>query len=317
MGLLHQPSMSDSAPFRERLPPLPDVPDAQRGRGDVYVRYEDVTQDGRLVSRAASYAIGAAVWRDVLERHPLTPVLVGQGILPILARLVVVVGGGPIGVRARVRAEGAFEIVEAIDEAGKSRFRADMWADLRAPRGRTFGSAPGDGEEIAIGAMWGEHVMTRPFAPPSERTVDRVPEGFGTPRRVAYVPPLRAIELPDGARWLDDAWVEDPTPLVLGLGHTDSNQHVNSLVYPQQLEEAALRLCHRKGLPTDRFVSRFEMAYRKPSFAGDVLRLRVRAYARSLGGVELVGVMGVFATEAEHRGELGKARVFGSVELSP
>jgi hypothetical protein len=67
--------MSDSALLRERLPAFPDVPDAQRGRGDVYVRYEDVTQDGRLAARAASHAIGAAVWRDVLERHPLTPVL--------------------------------------------------------------------------------------------------------------------------------------------------------------------------------------------------------------------------------------------------
>ncbi len=309
--------MSDSARFRERLPVFPDVPAEQRGRGDLSFRYEDVTQDGRLVARAASHAIGAAVWRDVLERHPLTPTLIGQGILPILARLVVVVGGGPIGVRAKVMAEGGFEIVEAVDDAGKSRFRADMYADVRGPRGRTFGTVPGDGEEIALGAMWGEHVMTRPFAPPAERTVDRLPEGFGSARRVDYVAPTRAVDLPEGARWLDDAWVDDATPLVFGLGHTDSNQHVNSLVYPQLLEEAALRRLHAKGLSTDRFVSRFEMAYRKPSFAGDVLHVRVRAYTRAVGGVELVGVMGVFATAAEHAGELGRARVFGSVELSP
>lgn len=309
--------MSDSAKFRERLPTFPDVPAEQHGRGELSVRYEDVTQDGRLIARAASHAIGAAVWRDVLERHPLTPTLIGQGILPILARLIVVVGGGPIGVRAKVKAEGAFEIVEAVDEAGKSRFRADMWADLSAPRGRTFGTAPGDGETIAIGAMWGEHVMTRPFAPPAERTVDRLPEGFGTARRVDYLPPTRAIELPEGARWIDAEWIDDPTPLVLGLGHTDSNQHVNSLVYPQLLEEAALRLLHAKQQPTARFLSRFEMAYRKPSFAGDVLRLRVRSYTRTVGGTELTGVVGVFATEAEHAGDLEKARVFGSVELSP
>jgi hypothetical protein len=310
--------MSDSALLRERLPAFPDVPDAQRGRGDVYVRYEDVTQDGRLAARAASHAIGAAVWRDVLERHPLTPVLVGQGILPILARLVVVVGGGPIGVRARLRAEGGFEIVEAVDEAGKSRFRADMWAELRAPRGRTFGSVPGEGEEIAIGAVWGEHVMTRPFAPPSERTVDRVPEGFGTPRRVAYVAPPRTVELPEGARWLEDAWVEDATPIVFGLGHTDSNQHVNSLVYPQELEAAALRRLVARGLPCDRFATRFEMAYRKPSFAGDRLVLSMRLYERTLSPARVVhGVAGVFATTEEHARGLERARVFGTLELEP
>jgi hypothetical protein len=160
---------------------------------------------------------------------------------------VVVVGGGPIAVRAKVMAEGGFEIVEAVDDAGKSRFRADMFADLRAPRGRTFGTVPGEGDEIAIGAMWGEHVMTRPFAPPAERTVDRIPEGFGTPRRVDYVAPARAIDLHADAQWVDDAWIDDTTPLVFGLGHTDSNQHVNSLVYPQLLEDAALRRLHAKA----------------------------------------------------------------------
>jgi hypothetical protein len=308
----------DFSRFHARLPAFPDAPHEQRGRGELQIRYEDVSQDGRLGARPTTHAIGAALWRDVLERHPLAPTLIGQGIVPILTRLVVATGGGPIGVRAHLHARGAFELVEAIDDAGKPRFRADLWADVTGTAGRTFGPAPEHhGQTIAIGAMWAEHVLTRPFGSPSERTVDRLPEGFGAGRTVRFTPPSEAIALPEGARWLDDAWVTDPAPIVFGLGHTDSNQHVNSLVYPALLEDAALRRLAALGIPTQLFVGRMEMAYRKPSFAGDVLALRVRVYTRPhpTDGEEIQGVVGIFGTPAEL--DTDRARAFGSVELEP
>jgi hypothetical protein len=308
----------DFSRFHARLPAFPDVPETQHGRGDLFFRYEDVTQDGRLGWRASSHGIGAALWRDVLDRHPLAPTLFAQGIVPILTRIVVAVGGGPIAIRSHVHARGGFELVEAVDAAGKSRFRADMWANIEGTASRTFGPSPENaGERVGLGAMWAEHVLTRPFAPPAERTVAGLPEGMEAARRVAFAPPSAAVGLPEGARWIDDAFVPDAAPLVLGLGHTDSNQHVNSLVYPQVLEDAALRRLHSLGLPIERFVGRMEMAYRKPSFAGDVLTVRVRTFVRSIAGRELHGVAGVFATEAEHAQGLERARAFGTVELEP
>lgn len=306
----------DFSRFHARLPAFPEAPHEQRGRGELQIRYEDVTQDGRLGVRPTTHAIGAALWRDVLERHPLAPTLIGQGIIPILTRLVVATGGGPIGVRAHLHARGAFDLVEALDDAGKPRFRADLWADVTGTAGRTFGPAPAHGgQPIAVGAMWAEHVLTRPFGAPSERTVERLPEGFAPSRSVRFVPPAEAAALPAGARWLDDGWTTDPAPIVFGLGHTDSNQHVNSLVYPLLLEDAALRRLHALGIPTQLFVGRMEMAYRKPSFAGDVIALRVRAYTRPhpVTGEEISGVAGIFGTPAELDGERGRA--FGSVEL--
>jgi len=53
------------------LPPEPHVPDAQRGQGSLTLRYEDVTQDGRMRLELLSHAIGAAVWRGALRRHPI------------------------------------------------------------------------------------------------------------------------------------------------------------------------------------------------------------------------------------------------------
>jgi len=308
----------DFSRFRARLPPFPDVPHEQHGRGELQIRYEDVTQDGRLGARPTTHAIGAALWRDVLDRHPLAPTLAHEGIVPILTRLVVATGGGPIGVRAHLHARGAFELVEAIDAGGKSRFRADLWADVSGTLSRTFGPPPSSaGQEIALASMWAEHVLTRPFGPPSARTVDRLPPGFSPSRTDRFLAPVETISLPDGARWLDEVWVTDPAPIVFGLGHTDSNQHVNSLVYPHLLEDAALRRLHALRLPTQRFVGLLEMAYRKPSFAGDVLALQMRTYIRAhpSGHGELHGVVGAFGTEVDLAGDLAKARVFGRVEL--
>ena len=63
----------------------------------------------------------------------------------------------------------------------------------------------------------------------------------------------------------------DPTPLPLGLAHTDANQHVNSLVYPRLFEEAVLRRLATLGKPTALLTRRAEVAFRKPAFAGEVL----------------------------------------------
>lgn len=311
-------SQSDASPFRAQLPPFPDAPPEHRGHGELRFRYEDIAQDGRLGARPTSHAIGAAVWRAVLDQHPITPALLSRGILPILTRLVVSVGGGPIGVRARVWADGGFELVESVDDSGKSRFRADMWAEVRGIRSRTFGPPGEPADEIALGAMWAEHVLTRPFAPAGERSVERLPEGLSASRHVSHVPAHRAVELPEGARWLDASWEMDATEIALGVGHTDSNQHVNSLVYPQLLEDAALRRLAARALPFDRFVTRFEMAYRKPSFAGDRLRLAARLYERTISGGRTVhGLAGVFASAEEHTRGLERARVFGTAELEP
>lgn len=304
----------DASKIHARLPAFPEVPAEQCGEGTLEVRYEDVSQDGRLGARPATHAIGAALWRGVLERHPMAPALLAEGIVPILARIVVVVGGGPIGVRAPLRARGAFDLVETQDASGKTRFRADLWANIAGVAARTFGPPPErEGTEIALGAVWAEHVLTRPFAPPETRTVERLPAGLQVSRRERHRAAHETVELPEGARWLDADWAEDPAPIVFGLGHTDSNQHVNSLVYPHLLEDAALRRIHALGMGTKLFVTRMEMAYRKPSFAGDVLSLRVRAYERA--GV--LGVVGAFAAPLDQEVGLERARAFGALEFEP
>jgi hypothetical protein len=150
---------------------------------------------------------------------------------------------------------------------------------------------------LTAGRVFAEHVFTRPFAPPGAHRVERL-ELPGLPE----VPPERwdmhawesLLELPPGAAWLDAATVEDAAPVVFGLHHTDSNRHVNSLVYPRLFQDAAARRLAAHGERLDRLPVRVEVAYRKPCFAGDAVRLRLRAFRAG----EHPGAAGTFAASA-------------------
>jgi hypothetical protein len=63
-----------------------------------------------------------------------------------------------------------------------------------------------------------------------------------------------------------------------GLDHTDSNQHVNSLVYPRLFAEAALRRLAELERPRRLLIRALDIAYRKPSFAGDRVRIHTRLF---------------------------------------
>ena len=287
-------------PMFRHLPVEPHVPPTQRGEGSLFLRYEDVTQDGRMRLEPLTHASDVSVWRSVLATHPLTQRLLSEGILPILARLSIESDAGPVDVRSVAQCVGAMEMIRCVGEDGRVRLRMDSWAEARAPRGRTHGPAPeGAGETIALGRVLAEHVLTRPFATsPEERSVTEIPGGWpeDVPRRDApYAPPRSVIELPEGAEPIDDAFSLDACPLTFGIGHTDSNQHVNSLVYPRLLEEAALRRFHTLGESTARFARFVDLGFRKPCFAGDRMRIMLRAYRL---GDEL-GVLAAFITTGE------------------
>jgi len=155
---------------------------------------------------------------------------------------------------------------------------------------------------VTVGQVFTEHVFTRPFGPPESRKVLRLPDVFGFP---GGVPPTRVAwrnaedlgRMPDDAAPLDAEPFLDPTGIVFGLGHTDSNQHVNSLVYPRLFEEAALRRFAALGCGSRLLARGAEIGFRKPFFAGDHARIALRAYRRG----ERLGAVGSFLAEAGGR----------------
>ncbi len=287
------------------IPPPFTAPADRRGEASLPLRYEDISQDGRLSCRSMTHALGPTLWEKVLVNHPVAAPLRDDGIVPILSRLSAVSLEGPIGFAARPRTKGAFALVRAVDAKGRPRFRMDMSVSITGVLGRTHGPPPPDaGKALTLGHVHAEHVLTRPFGAVDRRRVDALPAGIDVDRDSAWREPEASLELPDGARWIDSGFTRDASVTTFGLGHTDSNQHVNSLVYPLLVEEAALR--HASRPETARFAHHFELAYRKPFFESERVAIELRAYERD-------AAFGVIARCVDVSN--GEARTFGRLEL--
>jgi hypothetical protein len=252
-------------------PPAPEVEGAQ---ARVHLRYEDVCQDGRLLLEVMPNALGSAVWGAQLAKDSVAKSCMDQGVIPILTRFVIEGTPGPFGVMTPLGVVGRFQLAQ-----GDERVFLNMWADLAGPIARTYPPQPeGAGTIAPAGRIFGEHVFTRLFAPPGERRVTKL-DVPGAPDPLA---PYAArsfgsmVQIPEGVRALDDLSPDD-SPVTFGLVHTDSNHHVNSLVYIRLFEEAALRRFAKLGKPDQLLARRLEIAYRKPCFAGDRMRVHVRA----------------------------------------
>lgn len=264
------------------IPPLPEGTEPTWHTAEIPLRFEDLAQDGRMRLEGMLPGLGPTTWRH-LTRGETGRALLGQGIVPILTRLILVGEGGPFGVDAPASTRGTWAYSHVRDASGNvERILLGMWMEISMPLECVYGPPPdGAGTMTRAGSVYAEHTLTRPFAAPAERKVvrleapgiDAVPGPAVTPVRADDV-----VRVPDGAVFLDATEQLDPAPIVLGLSHTDSNQHVNSLVYARLFEEAALRRIGEHGRSTGLLARRVHLGYRKPSFAGDVAEIRLRLY---------------------------------------
>ncbi len=277
---------------------FPETPNGPRATAEVPLRYEDITQDGRLRLESFSTALGETVWKKLLGKHAGNAALREQGIVPILTRYLAEGTAGPFAMAPTISAEGTFELTHALSPTtgDVDRILLRMWVELSAPVGRTHGPPPEKQDPVLAGRIFAEHVLTRPFGPAAERKVLSL-DGEGLPgvpdARSVWTPPADIIKLPPEARFLEPEASADPHPIVFGLCHTDSNQHVNSLVYPRLFEEAAIRRfvsLHRTKPVLARFT---DVGYRKPFFAGDRASIVLQTFAE--GG--RLGAVGAFVPE--------------------
>ncbi len=292
------------------IPPFPDG--GPRVGASVSLRFEDVTQDGRLVLEALPTALVATVWRVLLADADAVRALRSQGIAPILARLRMEGTLGPFSAHAPIEAEGTYRYARAED----GRFMVDMWSDLHGPVGRTYGAAERAGQRVSAGRVYAEHVLTRLFAPAADRRVTKLdfPGAPAVTETRESLPPFESIaSLPDGATPLEPAMRPDTTPIVFGVLHTDSNRHVNSLAYLRVFEEAALRRFVALGRSAEVLARTVDIAYRKPSFAGQSMRVVQQAFE---AGARL-GVAAVLVSDAaaSHGVNLPAARPHAYVRM--
>ena len=285
------------------IPAAPDVPADQHATGTLSLRYEDVVQDGRVALTTLPYSL-AVVWREMGER-PMARELRRAGVVPVLTRLCVAGGPGTVSVFDPLEVAGTLQLAHTRGADGAvERLVLLMWTTITGRRGRMVGPPPeGAGEPVEVGRVFAEHVFTRLFAPPEQRKVTSLAVA-GTPSvppaTYAWRAPMELLALPPDAVALDDALVPDEAATVFGLDHTDSNQHVNSLVYPQLLVDAALRRLAAHGVRGSLLARELELAFRKPSFAGDSARFGVRACRSADGSPGAIGSL-VPSTDAAAR----------------
>ncbi|HEY8075328.1 MAG TPA: hypothetical protein VIF62_14485 [Labilithrix sp.] len=244
------------------IPRLPEG-DEPYGTAELFPRYEDITQDGRIAVTALMSGIGASAWRAMQGKVDATA-FGREGILPILRRVVLVGEPGPISVNAKIAYSGTWRFAR---EKGGERLFLNMWMEARAPIGTSYGPPlPPDAPRVVVGRVFAEHVVTKPFASsPAERKVTRLPAGTGLPE----IPSLEHAFEPAEAL-VADAKLDEIGDAQFGMMHTDSNQHVNSLVYPRVFQEALVRQVEDPKL----LARAIEMRWRKPFFAGDRAILR-------------------------------------------
>jgi hypothetical protein len=243
------------------IPALPANLDGARCDGPVNLRYEDVSQEGRLLLLGAPQAIDQLCWPSVMQDAGMRALLM-TGIIPIRARMVIEGGQGPLSAIWPARGEGAWHRAAVRSSDGQvQRLLMVMWAHLWAREGWTLFPPDPTARELPVGRVYVEHIYTRLWADKADRRVLDVPgwtpRGDWPERRADDVAPERPEARPRHTR-----------TRALGVLHTDPNNHVNSLVYLRIFEEEALVL---RGDPAA--ARRVEVVWRKPFFAGETLTL--------------------------------------------
>jgi len=199
-----------------------------------------------------------------------------------------------VSVNVPVRYTGSFRFAK---EKDGDRLFANMWVEAHAPIATTIGpNPPPEAPSELVGRVFAEHVLTRPFAAPKERRVTRL-EAPG-------VPPVPEDEhvFPNAEALVESAGgpLDEAGEMVFGMMHTDSNQHVNSLVYPRVFEEAALaKIVQDARIPAGTAASSLlaravELRWRRPFFAGERARLGMRLVGAEPGETWKIGAVGAF-----------------------
>ena len=255
------------------IPAIPDDIHGARTEGPVTLRYEDVSQEGRLLVLGVPHVVDQLCWLDVM-RDPASRRLLDSGVIPIRARMVVEVGEGPVSALAPLHGRAAWHRAAVLDDDGAvKRLLLLMWVDLFAKAGWTLLPPDPDAPVIRAGRVYLEHILTRPFAPAEDRRVTAVegwrPESGWPERRPEDVAPAP----------------QDDTPRrverrAFGVMHTDPNNHVNSLITIRAFEEAALSL---RGAPDA--ARSMEVIWRRPFFSGETATLTQWAVGDEIHGL--------------------------------
>ncbi len=255
---------------------MPEVPEAQRFEAPFAMRYPDLSQRHRVKAGTMAFALETTAWQGLLAPpHPVASLARDQGVLAILTRLRIRMDDVEVRPYDTLRARGAAWLGEQAVPNRPQRHLLDLGADLIRVEGET---------EARVGRVVGRHVFTRPFAAPAERAVTDWPASLGDAMSAAvdtaFLAPATVISPPKDARRLDADFVNTGA-FTFSLANTDPNQHVNSLEYIA-VARRRVALADVAG-GASLWLRDVEVAYRKPSFAGDTVDIYVQRFRQGDG----------------------------------
>jgi hypothetical protein len=272
--------------------------DLESDRAQFSIRYDDLTQHAQIKLVTMQLALGRVCMEKLWSKHPLFETR-RQGIAAILSRMQLESEPVAVSFGSPLEARGFIEIAHERDRSGEvsalfMNATAEIWG---LPSRRDPAIDPSTRQLVRIGRAFGEHVLTKPYGPPSERKVlrfDVAGQASIPPAEHSRVRVAQNLQLPAAASALESEFSPDEVDWVFGLTHTDLNQHVNSLVYARLFEDAALRRASRLGRGGDWIADKISLCYRKPSFAGERMICMLRAYEEGehLGAVGYLGPAG-------------------------
>ena len=122
--------------------PRPEFPSDQHGKTEGHLRYEDITQDGRLMPIAIPPVL-SGFWRSVLSKHKGAMLAGQQGIVPILTRLTMSALDQRIRVDRMLEADTGFQLAHYVDANGEvAKLYMLMWSDVRGAAGSIVPRVP-------------------------------------------------------------------------------------------------------------------------------------------------------------------------------
>src|SRR5688572_29237340 len=116
-------------------PALPAFPSGHAATVTSYLRYEDVTQDGRLIPIAQPSAL-AGIWREVLVHHQGHRNALKVGIIPILTRLTINSLEQPIRVDRPIETRLGFTLAHDMHGDEVSRLFMNVWCEIYGIAGK-------------------------------------------------------------------------------------------------------------------------------------------------------------------------------------
>ena len=215
----------------------------------------------------------------------------------------------PIHVNRAVEVRAGFELAHDRDDAGDvTRLFMNVWTEVRGAAGRISPNSKPGRARARRPPVRRAHVHAPARAARSAQ--GHAPRGRGLSERPdAHPPPpapATAQEPPDGARWLDEL-APDTAPTTTSRSirptRTSTSTRWSTSGCSSTRSIAGSPRAGRRGKLRSRAV---DIAYRKPSFAGD----RVRAQLRLYEGPDGLGAAGFIA------GDDGKPRVYVRVAIA-